>query len=117
MFGRAGANPARRIDGDEDLDIASVSFFPDYEKSPRESFVMLENKGGLRFEASTFQQCIAGRWLTMDAGDIDGDGDIDLALASMIRMPTIVPAALKAFWEEQSPSVLYLINQQKQPQK
>ena len=108
---------ARDFDGDGDLDIASVSFFPDYEKSPRESFVMLENKGGLRFEASTFRECIAGRWLTMDAGDIDGDGDIDMALASMIRMPTIVPAALKELWEKQSPSVLYLINQQKQQQK
>jgi hypothetical protein len=104
---------ARDFDDDGDLDIASLSFFPDYEKSPRESFVMLENKGGLKFEPSTFRECIAGRWLTMDAGDIDADGDIDIMLGSMIRMPTIVPDFLKNLWETKSPSVLYLINQKK----
>jgi hypothetical protein len=102
---------ARDFDGDGDLDIATVSFFPDYESSPRESFVLLENKGNMKFEPSTFRECIAGRWLTMDAGDIDGDGDIDMVLASLIRMPTIVPDFLKKLWEEKSPSVLYLINQ------
>ncbi|MGZ8938790.1 MAG: FG-GAP repeat domain-containing protein [Limisphaerales bacterium] len=108
---------ARDFDSDGDLDIASISYFPDYDSSPRESFVLLENKGGLKFTPSTFRQCIGGRWLTMDANDIDGDGDIDIVLASMIRMPTIVPAFLKEMWEKQSPSVLYLINQQKQPTK
>ena len=106
---------ARDFDGDGDLDIASVSFFPDYQNSPRESFIMLENKGQMKFEASTFQECIAGRWLTMDAGDVDGDGDIDMVLASLIRMPTIVPDFLQKLWEQKSPSVLYLINQQKSP--
>jgi hypothetical protein len=106
---------ARDFDGDGDLDIASASFFPDYENSPRESFVLLENKGAMKFEASTFRECIAGRWLTMDANDIDGDGDMDIVLASLIRMPTIVPDFLKKLWEEKSPSLLYLINQQKSP--
>lgn len=104
---------ARDFDADGDLDIASLSFFPDYEKSPRESFVMLENKGDLKFEPSTFRECIAGRWLTMDAGDFDADGDIDIVLASMIRMPTIVPDFLKQLWETKSPSVLFLINERK----
>jgi hypothetical protein len=102
---------ARDFDGDGDLDIASISFFPDYAKSPRESFVYLENKGGLKFEPSTFRECIAGRWVTMDAADVDDDGDIDIVLGSMIRMPTIVPDFLKEMWEQKSPSVLYLLNQ------
>ena len=38
---------ARDFDSDGDLDIAAISYFPDYVKSPRESFVYLENKGGL----------------------------------------------------------------------
>lgn len=106
---------ARDFDGDGDLDIASISFFPDYQSSPRESFVYLENKGGMKFEPSTFRECIAGRWVTMDAGDIDGDGDADLVLGSLIRMPTVVPEFLKETWEKNSPSLLYLLNQQKQP--
>jgi hypothetical protein len=106
---------ARDFDGDGDLDIASISFFPDYQSSPRESFVYLESKGNLRFEPSTFRECIAGRWVTMDAGDIDGDGDIDIVLGSMIRMPTEVPDFLKNMWEKSSPSLLYLINEQKAP--
>lgn len=106
---------ARDFDKDGDLDIASVSYFPDYQSSPRESFVYLENKGGMKFEASTFRECIGGRWLTMDADDIDGDGDIDMVLGSNIRMPTIVPDFLKDIWEKSSPSVLFLVNQLRQP--
>ena len=106
---------ARDFDADGDLDIASISFFPDFESSPRESFVFLENKGDLKFTPSTFRECIVGRWLTMDADDIDGDGDIDLVLASLIRMPSVVPDFLKDLWEKQSPSVLYLLNQKKNP--
>lgn len=104
---------ARDFDGDGDLDIASISFFPDYDKSPRESFVYLENKGDLKFEASTFRECIAGRWVTMDAEDFDGDGDIDIVLGSLIDMPTKVPPFLKKMWEDKSPSLLYLVNQRK----
>jgi hypothetical protein len=106
---------ARDFDGDGDLDIAAVSFFPDYENSPRESFVYLENKGGLKFEASTFRECIAGRWLTMDAADVDGDGDIDIVLGSLIKMPNVLPDFLKQLWEKQSPSLLFLINQKNSP--
>jgi hypothetical protein len=106
---------ARDFDGDGDLDIAAVSFFPDYENSPRESFVYLENKGGLKFEASTFRECIAGRWLTMDAADVDGDGDIDIVLGSLIKMPTVLPDFLKQLWEKQSPSLLFLMNQKNSP--
>lgn len=106
---------ARDFDGDGDLDIAALSFFPDYQSSPRESFVYLENKGKMKFEPSTFRECIAGRWLTMDAADLDGDGRIDIVLGSLIQMPTVVPPFLKEMWEKQSPSVLYLLNQHKQP--
>ncbi len=37
---------ARDFDGDGDLDIATISFFADYEHQPEEGFVYLENKGG-----------------------------------------------------------------------
>src|SRR5439155_2438490 len=45
---------ARDFDQDGRLDIAAISFFPDYEKSPEESFVYLENRGSMHFDAFTF---------------------------------------------------------------
>jgi hypothetical protein len=101
---------ARDFDGDGDLDIAAISWFPDYEKSPRESFVYLENQGAMKFEASTFRECITGRWLVMDAGDLDGDGDVDLALGSYIYAPISPPEFLLKQWETAGPSVVLLRN-------
>ena len=73
---------ARDFDEDGDLDIAAISYFPDYADNPKESFVYLENLGGLHFAASTFGDCISGRWLIMECGDLDGDGDWDIVLGS-----------------------------------
>ena len=79
---------ARDFDGDGDLDIAAIAFFPDPRK-PKEGFVYLKNEGSStgswRFSAHTFSKSEQGRWLTMDCGDMDGDGDDDIILGSYLR--------------------------------
>ena len=108
---------ARDYDKDGDTDIAAISYFPNYKTSPRESFVYLENING-QFKANTFRTCISGRWLTMDAGDIDGDGDIDLALGNYAYGPNKaihIPEFLMKTWEQSGPPVMILYNNLHQP--
>ncbi|HTE26262.1 FG-GAP repeat domain-containing protein [Flavitalea sp.] len=79
---------ARDFDNDGDQDLATIAFFADFTNQPEEGFVYLENKGQYRFEPYTFPESELGRWLTMDAGDIDGDGKIDLVLGNFSIRPS-----------------------------
>lgn len=82
LSGAYAAIPAD-FDLDGDLDIAAISFFPDFEKMPKAGFVFFENQGDMKFKVLTFPQSQKGRWLVMDASDFDADGDLDLVLGSM----------------------------------
>ncbi len=75
---------ARDFDGDGDLDIAVTSFYADLVQ-PEQGFVYLENQGKLSFKAFSTPEAAAGKWLTMEAGDFDQDGDIDLVLGSYFQ--------------------------------
>ena len=104
---------ARDFAHDGHIEIAAISYFPDYQKSPEESFIYLRNKGGLSFEAFSFPECTSGRWLTMDAGDLKGDGYQDIVLGSLAEGPNSIPIpdALQMAWRTNGFSVLLLENE------
>ncbi|MEP7001125.1 MAG: VCBS repeat-containing protein [bacterium] len=100
---------ARDFDGDGDIDIAAISFFPDYASGNPLSFVYLENVGGLQFKAWTFAEADRGRWLTMDAGDLRGNGSVDIVLGSFSQMNTQGDQSAKARWHQPgAPTILIL---------
>ncbi|MDJ1493238.1 VCBS repeat-containing protein [Cytophagaceae bacterium DM2B3-1] len=98
------------FDQDGDLDIATIAYFPDYEKHPEESFVYLENKGSFQFEPFTFPEFDFGRWQVMDTGDIDKDGDIDILLGSCVLSIYPVPEKYTQKWDTLKYPVVWLEN-------
>jgi hypothetical protein len=95
---------ARDYDNDGDIDIATISYFADYTRRPEEGFVYLENKGDFKFSAYSLPPTQSGRWLTMDAGDLDGDGKIDLVLGNFIIAPAMMKSRVD--WRKGPPFLL-----------
>jgi hypothetical protein len=109
FFHLNGAFKARTLDFDKDgdQDIAAISFFANYQHRPEEGFVYLENKGKWNFDATTFPQAASGRWITLDAGDLDGDSWPDLVLGNMAKEGAVVPSRID--WKK-APLFLVLKN-------
>jgi len=110
MYGAFGGKAAD-FDNDGDLDIAAISFYPDFGVERRESFVFLQNDGEMNFSAFTTPELINGRWMTMDVGDMDGDADVDIVLGGGY-IPTGMFAYLDTYraLAESAPSILVLEN-------
>ncbi|MCB0628380.1 MAG: FG-GAP-like repeat-containing protein [Saprospiraceae bacterium] len=100
------------FDADGDLDIAAISFFPDFQRYPDRGFLFLENKGDYQMEAFTFPESVDGRWLTMDAGDVDQDGDTDLILGSL-AFEVIPPTGILDQWVKKGMPFIILKNRLK----
>jgi len=73
---------ARDFDGDGVMDIATIAFFPDFNHQPEEGFVYLKGLGGYDYRPYSLVSAERGRWLTMDVGDVDGDGRPDIVLGN-----------------------------------
>ncbi len=101
---------AHDFDQDGDLDIAAIAFFPDFEKAPHESFIYFNNQGKMQFEPRTFEATPSGRWLTLESGDVDQDGDTDILLGSFNFGPASGGAALQQKWTTSGVPFLILEN-------
>lgn len=73
---------AKDFDGDGDLDIVTIAFFADFTKRPSESFIYFERDGALHFVPHSIPVSQYGRWISMDAGDVNGDGRPDVVLGN-----------------------------------
>lgn len=100
---------ARDFDNDGDLDIAAISMFPDFNAHPEQGFIYFENNGS-GYSPRTTTLGALGRWMTMDAGDIDRDGDVDILLGAL-NFYDGVPDGLLESWNNNPVSVLLLRNQ------
>jgi hypothetical protein len=99
---------ARDFDQDGDVDIAALSFFPDFRKRPENSFIYLRNDQGKLIPFTT-PLSAESRWITMECADIDHDRDEDLILAAL-AFPTGVPDSLFNMWMKKQNSLLILRN-------
>lgn len=106
---------AEDYDLDGDIDFAVMAFFPDYENSPEESFVFLENKDPLKylFKPYALQESLIGRWLVMDKGDFDQDGDVDILLGSFTLPLKNKYMDIMDHWRKEKIDLLLLENKTK----
>lgn len=109
-----GATKAKAadFDADGDLDIALIAYFADFEQHSENGFIFLDNVSvdkQYNFKAHTSSETTAGRWLTLETGDYDHDGDTDIALGAFIY-GSVTNYNLQQQWLKSAPDVMLLYN-------
>lgn len=101
----------RDFDKDGDIDIATISFFPDFKRAPEYGFVYFENDGG-KMEPYVTPLSQGGRWVLMEPADLDNDGYPDLLLGAL-NFQTDVPQDISKSWNKDLVDLLVLKNRGK----
>lgn len=68
------------FDGDGFPDIAATAYFYDKTISNPQKLVILQSHAGKEFSACSIPEASRGRWMGIDAGDLNGDGKPDIVL-------------------------------------
>ena len=91
-----GAYGVRALDYDldGDLDLICFSTFPDFQ-SDQASIRIIEQTAPLAFKTYSIPQSKSSRWIVMDVGDLDGDGDQDILFGANIPSPSAVPELIE----------------------
>lgn len=101
---------AKDFDQDGDIDLATIAFFADFENNPSGSFLYFEQNNKTKFPNFTpnaLPISESGRWICMDAEDIDGDGDTDIVLGNYSK-GFLNQDNFKPNWNSYLPFVLLL---------
>lgn len=104
-------------DNDGDSDVVAISAYPDWRSNSPVAFALFTNEGNGKFTPSTIPAPLSGQPITMDAGDLDGDGDLDVVLGGASWKP-LLPEPLQSQAVDhiaKVPAVVMLWNQTKSP--
>ena len=103
---------AKDFDQDGDIDLATIAFFADFKNNPSASFLYFEQNSKTKFpnfipHAPPINN--AGRWICMDAEDMDGDGDTDIVLGNYSK-GFLNQESFKPNWNLYMPFVILVNN-------
>jgi len=107
-----GATQVQWIDVNHDdyLDLVVAAYFPHEVNDAVRILLNKANVNELAFTPYQLSESMLGRWMTMEKGDVDQDGDEDLILGSYMEGPTQFSKKVMDQWYELSVDALILFN-------